>query len=243
MAKKKETSTTSSTATKPKRTRTVKAKPMITAGDRECYIYFDTEFTGLRKNTSLISIGLVTSDGKTFYAEFNDYNKENVDEWIENNVISNLKNPDNVFEGNDWTMTGSTLEIREQLYEWLSPYKQQGKLIQFVSDVSHYDFVLLIDLLLGDEKLTAINLPDGISPCCIDINQDIATSIQRIKPEDVTEEEFNKNFIPAYAAFNFSREEMISNLTNFNYEGNKHNSLYDALVIRAIHQTLWNIEK
>ena len=243
MARKKETSTATSTQTKPKKPRTTKAKPMITAGDRECYIYFDTEFTGLRKNTSLISIGLVTSDGKTFYAEFTDYNKEFVDDWINENVISNLVSPENVFNGDNWTMSGTSLEIREQLFEWLAPYKEQGKLIQFVSDVSHYDFVLLIDLLLGDEKLSAIDLPDGISPCCIDVNQDIATSIQRTKPEDVSEEEFNKNFVPAYAAFNFSREEMISGVSNFKYEGNKHNSLYDALVIRAIHQTLWNIEK
>ena len=36
-------------------------------------IFFDTEFTGLHKDTSLISIGLVDEDGKTFYAEFLDY--------------------------------------------------------------------------------------------------------------------------------------------------------------------------
>ena len=29
-------------------------------------IFFDTEFTGLHKNTTLISIGLVTEEGKHF---------------------------------------------------------------------------------------------------------------------------------------------------------------------------------
>ena len=210
--------------------------PIITAGDRTCYVYFDTEFTGLRKDTSLISIGLVDCDGRTFYGEFTDYNKEQVDEWIENNVITNLTNPETVTEGNAWTVTGTTPVVREYLWKWLEPFKQNGKLIQFVSDVAHYDFVLLVDLLLGDPKLTALDLPDGISACCLDVNQDIATSIQVPQTDD------NTNFVPMYAAFNFDREELVNSVPNFNYEGNKHNSLYDAMVIRAIHQNLWDIE-
>jgi DNA polymerase III epsilon subunit-like protein len=31
-------------------------------------IFFDTEFTGLHQKTTLISIGLVSECGKTFYA-------------------------------------------------------------------------------------------------------------------------------------------------------------------------------
>lgn len=232
---------TKSTTNKKKTTK-VTNKPMVTAGDHTCYIYFDTEFTGLRKYTTLISIGLVSHDGRTFYAEFTDYDTEHVDTWIAENVIANLLNPETVLEGEHWTIRGTFEEIREQLWLWLAPYKEQGKLIQFVSDVCHYDFVLLIDLLLGDHTLTAIDLPDGISATCVDINQDIATSIQRVKPEDVSEEEFNKNFVPAYAAFNMSREELVSGVPSFNYEGTKHNALYDAMVIRAIHQHLWNIK-
>jgi hypothetical protein len=38
-------------------------------------VFLGTEFTGLYQNTSLVSIGLVTEDGKTFYAEFDDYPK------------------------------------------------------------------------------------------------------------------------------------------------------------------------
>ena len=53
-------------------------------------IFFDTEFTGLHKNTTLISIGLISETGKTFYAEFTDYNNTQIDNWIENNVINNL---------------------------------------------------------------------------------------------------------------------------------------------------------
>ncbi len=31
-------------------------------------IFFDTEFTGLHRNTTLISIGLITETGEGFYA-------------------------------------------------------------------------------------------------------------------------------------------------------------------------------
>jgi len=42
-------------------------------------IFFDTEFTGLHQNTTLISIGLVTEQEHSFYAEFDDYDKSQVD--------------------------------------------------------------------------------------------------------------------------------------------------------------------
>lgn len=38
-------------------------------------IFFDTEFTGLHKNTTLISIGCVDENGRTFYAELTDYDE------------------------------------------------------------------------------------------------------------------------------------------------------------------------
>ena len=50
-------------------------------------IFFDTEFTGIHQNTTLISIGLVTEDDHTFYAELSDYDRNQVDEWLEQNVI------------------------------------------------------------------------------------------------------------------------------------------------------------
>jgi hypothetical protein len=54
-------------------------------------LYFDTEFTGLHQNTTLISIGIVSDTGKAFYAEFTDYDETQVDDWILKNVIHKLK--------------------------------------------------------------------------------------------------------------------------------------------------------
>lgn len=46
-------------------------------------IFFDTEFTGLHQNTTLISIGLIAENGQTFYAELTDYDKSQIDGWIQ----------------------------------------------------------------------------------------------------------------------------------------------------------------
>lgn len=47
-------------------------------------VFFDTEFTGLHKNTTLISIGLISEDRRIFYAELTDY-------MIKSNVMIGLK--------------------------------------------------------------------------------------------------------------------------------------------------------
>ena len=53
-------------------------------------VFFDCEFTGLHQNTTLISIGLIAETGQTFYAELTDYDKSQIDEWLQTNVIDNL---------------------------------------------------------------------------------------------------------------------------------------------------------
>ena len=53
-------------------------------------LFFDTEFTGLYQNTSLISLGMISEYGDTLYVEFNDYDKIKVNNWIRENVINNL---------------------------------------------------------------------------------------------------------------------------------------------------------
>lgn len=50
-------------------------------------IFFDTEFTGLHKDTTIVSIGMITEDGKQFYAEFTDYDSKQCNDWIQANVL------------------------------------------------------------------------------------------------------------------------------------------------------------
>ena len=214
-------------------------------------LYFDTEFTGLRKNTTLISIGIVSDDDKKFYAEFCDYNFTYCDKWIKENVIDNLILPNvkqseelekvyREWEGEGYTVIkhgnsdtfygrhglmferhndcitevlGCKSMIADALKRWLIQFNS----VQFVSDVCHYDFVLLIDLF-G----TAFDLPENVNPACVDINQEIARHYG----------------ISAAEAFDKSREEIVLELCGEPVAGKKHNSLYDAEVIRAIYQEI-----
>lgn len=173
-------------------------------------IFFDTEFTGLHKDTTLISIGCVDEAGRTFYAELTDYDKSQVDDWIQENVIDNLYlkkeiNLDNT-DNDNWKVSGNKSFIKKALTEWLENYQD----VQFISDVYHYDMVLLIDIF-G----TAFDLPDNVSASCHDINQDIAAFYS------ISERE----------AFDKSREEILTETI----PGDKHNSLYDAKVIKRIY--------
>lgn len=175
-------------------------------------IFFDTEFTGLHKNTTLISIGCVDENGRTFYAEFNDYDKSQVNDWLEENVFKHLLFNDythhyDYSNGSMW-VKGDRKYVRTLFTTWLSNYDK----VQMVSDVCHYDMVLLINIF-G----TAFDLPN-INPSCHDINQDIA------KYYDVDEA----------IAFDKSREGILSE-NGVAVEGDKHNALYDAKVIKAIY--------
>ena len=63
-------------------------KLYINGGKYTMRLFFDMEFTGLHKNTTPISIGIVSEGGKTFYAEFTDYDESQCDDWIKENVTS-----------------------------------------------------------------------------------------------------------------------------------------------------------
>lgn len=63
-------------------------------------LFFDTEFTGLFKDTELISIGLITETGENFYAEIIDYDKSKLDSWLRTNVINNLLLKNEAFNKN-----------------------------------------------------------------------------------------------------------------------------------------------
>ena len=54
-------------------------------------VFFDTGFTELHQDTTLICIGLISERGDTFYAELNDYDESQCDDWIKKNVIASLR--------------------------------------------------------------------------------------------------------------------------------------------------------
>lgn len=193
-------------------------------------LFFDTEFTGLHKNTTLISVGIVAEDGRKFYAVLNDFDRTQCTQWIKKNVLKGVVEdllciPVSLIEdiGEDgkyrdfWIVSGNKRLVSIHLNRWLNWIGGYDS-IQFVSDVCHYDFALLIDLITNGG--TALDLPGNISPVCHDMNQDIARFYK------VTDAE----------AFDMSREEIMSYVCGQDYivTGNKHDAMYDAEVMRAI---------
>ena len=184
-------------------------------------LFFDMEFTGLSQDTTPISLGIISEDGRQFYAEFTDFDERKCDQWIQSEVIENLYACNkNVYDAPyiENFHVGAIGDIRKALIIWLNQFDD----IQFVSDVCHYDFVVLITILTNGG--TALCLPKKISAVCHDINQDIAQHFMISDAE----------------AFDMSREEIMDMMCNPDdiVTGNKHNSLYDAKVIRAIYHEI-----
>lgn len=100
-------------------------------------LYFDAEFTGLHKDTTLISIGIVSASGESFYAEFNDFADYQISPWIKENVLSNtvVKGENKELaelldKENTVFVIGSKYEVRESLLEWLKHFESGGGLVQ-----------------------------------------------------------------------------------------------------------------
>ena len=172
---------------------------------------------GLYKDAKLISIGLISDDGREFYAEFTDIDVNSQDDWIKQNVLVNTayygnKDIRGITDSNNYYI-GDKIIIQKYLKEWLLQFGD----IQLISDVCHYDMVLFIDIFGS-----AFDLPENVCASCHDINQDIAAYYM----------------IDEKTAFDFSREQILSD-NEIYIEGDKHNSLYDAKVIK----NLYNIVK
>lgn len=112
-------------------------------------IFLDTEFTGLHQNTTLISIALVAESGEEFYAEFNDYDPLQLNEWINEKVIKKLHLVD---ENESFSKINNTTKIKSNrgtikngLKDWLA----QFDFVEIWADVSAYDWVLFCELFGG----------------------------------------------------------------------------------------------
>jgi hypothetical protein len=179
--------------------------------------FFDTEFTGLHKNTTLISIGVTYDDGHYFYAELTDYDKSQIDGWLEDNVISNLTltgMEENTYKFDDEMkakyVRGTKEFVAQELNFW-HEYLFHTQQIEMWSDCLSYDWVLFNDLF-GH----AFNIPKNIYY----IPFDICTlfKVAGVDP-DISREDYSE-----YA-------DRI----------NKHNALYDAFVIMACYNKLERI--
>lgn len=179
-------------------------------------IFLDTEFTGLHQNTTLISIGLISDCGKTFYAESIDYDKHKVDNWVKENIIKNLKFIDN-FQVRGFPdhveIKNNILHIKGNLKLWLEQFEE----IEFWSDCLAYDWVLFCELFGG-----ALRLPKNIYYIPFDICTLFKT--KGIDPD-------------------INREKFAFGGQFFEGEIEKHNALWDAKIIKMCYDRLIGGEK
>lgn len=172
-------------------------------------VFFDTEFTGLHQNTTLISIGCVSESGREFYAELTDYDESQIDGWLKLNVIGNLiyggETKENRWftEGAHVGIKGDSIFVADVLSGWLGGHFGDGKVVM-ISDCLAYDWVLFCQLFGG-----ALHVPPFVHYVPLDLSTLLWSS--GVDP-DVNREEF--------------AGQIKSDSTK------KHNALWDAKVIK-----------
>lgn len=213
-------------------------------------VFFDCEFTGLTQKTTAISMGFVSQYNDFLYIESNSFDTNQVDDWIKDNVIDNLKYKEELFRdcsietiydygySKDNPLTSRTetsfgnktyVEAKPNtgtlIANWLEEISNKYQYqIQIIGDCPHYDWVLFCELFGG-----ALNLPKGISPACRNINQDIAYFF--------TTTDRDAFYVDRAS---FAEYEPTSKLNIPKIQPTKHNALWDALIIKRCYDKIFN---
>jgi len=114
-------------------------------------LFYDSEFTELSQSAQLISIALVSGQGDSFYAEFCDTPLQNIDPWLQQNVVNNTlyikQGQQNICvkEGHAWQIADSHATVSQELASWLSAFEQ----VEIWADCLAYDWVLFCQLFGG----------------------------------------------------------------------------------------------
>ena len=188
-------------------------------------IFYDSEFTGLHQDTTLISLGIISECGKQFYAEFIDYDDLQVDDWLEEHVIANtlwlkdfdrssldIKTIKNAIYRNGWNLNtgiyevcGDTNTVKDGLITWLTQFEK----VVLYSDVLAYDWVLFNNIF-GH----AFKIPENV----FYIPLDIATLFELIEGDA-----------------DMCRLDYVD---MSDIKGQQHNALFDAIMIKRCYEKL-----
>jgi 3' exoribonuclease, RNase T-like len=116
-------------------------------------IFFDTEFIDNGKTIDLISIGMVKETGETLYLISHEFDINNCDDWLKENVISKLK----------YEPRYTREEIKNQIIEFVGERD-----VEFWAYYASYDWVAFCQLFGR-----MVDLPDNYSFWCRDLKQEI----------------------------------------------------------------------
>jgi len=109
--------------------------------------FLDTEFMESPGQIELISIGIKCEDGRIYYAVNKDFNPENANEWVVENVFPYLVHDGKPLEPEAWK---SIDEIRKELLNFID------KEPQFYAYFASYDWVAFCSCIFG----RMIDLPE-----------------------------------------------------------------------------------
>lgn len=177
-------------------------------------IFYDSEFTGLHQQTTLMAVGFSGASGAEFYAEFTDYAREQCDAWIQANVLAHTRwlreetsGPLLVQEGDLTACLGNSAFVAARLAEWLGQFPA----VEMWADCPAWDWVLFCQLFGG-----ALHIPRQI----FYLPHDLATLFHcRGLCADTPRAEFANR--------------MPEGIT-----GQQHNALWDARLAKACHAKL-----
>lgn len=220
-------------------------------------LFFDCEFTGLHQNTTLVSIGLISDKGHHFYAELYDYDKSQIDDWLQVHVINNLKFKEpaegedryGVFSRHFDNSVGESLydsysvdiqlnknQLRTELERWLSQFEK----VQMIGDCLSYDWVLFCEIFGGARFLPkhVYYIPDDIAIMFgknkltnydMDFNRETLVSLEGLYVKVIDDISMMTN--PVHKINDF----LMQKLSKYD---SKHNALYDAFVIKRCYEIL-----
>lgn len=194
---------------------------------------------------------------KSFYAEFNDFDINRCDDWVKENVVGKLlfneKKVHTQLKDNTLEIKNITSEIISAIKGWLEQFSDYE--IQFVCDCGTWDWYHLLQLIgeweeVDDKdliecgqikysekiKIGLPKLPPNISPVPFDLNDLIAIK-KGISPKeafDLDRELMGLGFTDSEVEESMDKIGSVSKKIS----DNKHNSLWDAKVIKDIYNKL-----
>lgn len=165
-------------------------------------VFIDAEYTGEHAYTTLVSLGLVTLEGDPLYVTLNDYDRDQVTDWLRENVLTLF----------DESKSVSSLEAYKKISAWLEKY-------------SDGEQVSLVSAGLGSDLLLLYELYRFVRP---DLKYFHALHCLPAYLNHTNHFDLNTLFFAAGVDPNMSRDEFIGNTI----KGIRHDALHDAKVVR-----------
>jgi len=106
-------------------------------------VFFDLEFTGLKRNADIISAGFISESDEELYIEFNDYDVSKCDNWVWEHVIAKLTEKKKY----------NRKQALQKILDYFEGIRKPEEQILLISDCLSYDWMLLNELWGGALKI------------------------------------------------------------------------------------------